>query len=205
MLRLISITLWVCYVSCKDRLHFLDFDMKIMKFSECFGNNQSCRWLFCPMMNKHLINLLQDIIIITPDKTIDYDKTRPRGGGEGENSHWKIVLGHAALKTPIFRSLYISWKQTHHFKALLFQLQKASVLLLLLSFLKHFQARLIFAWFQHYLIPGPDYHRFYSAHLWSMLLFCIFPFMWIYIVWSPLPPPPPSPMYIYQQIDPVIC
>ena len=24
------------------QIAFLDFDMKIMKFSECFGNNQSC-------------------------------------------------------------------------------------------------------------------------------------------------------------------
>ena len=111
----------------------------LREFSECFGNNQSCGWLFCPMMSKHLINLLQDIIIITPDKTIDYDKTRPQGGTHiGRSLYWDTLSG---LKTPIFRSLYNTALESRPtISSPPFPSPKAS-----LFFLMHFQARLIFA------------------------------------------------------------
>ena len=105
--------------------------------------------------------------IITLDKTIkhiDYDKIHPGG-----HSHWKIVLGHTALKIPIFRSLYSSWEQTHRFKP------SFSSSLGPTSIFNAFSSPAIFA-FQHYLI---------------IIDIIVYTFMWIDIVWSP----PPSPMY----------
>ena len=79
------------------------------------------------------------------------------------------MLGHTALKTPIFRSLYSSWEQTHRFKP------SFSSSLGLTSIFNAFSSPAIFA-FQHYLI-------------------IIDISVYLHVNWYCLITAPPSPMY----------